>query len=107
MIGDLLGRLLLGRLPIGQLFVRRVPPREIVPKGYGIAYLDRKKREAVCVLLPFNWLVGWWRNAVYKLRLGPHDAQIKDIHDEGQRAYKEGSMARVITPASRMASGRH
>ena len=58
-----------------------------VPWYLGRAYRDYELRVIILYPIPLNWIVGWSRNLLYYLRLGPSARWEKSIRDT---AYQEG-----------------
>ena len=57
------------------------------PWYLGRAYRDYELRVTILYPIPLNWIVGWSRNLLYYLRLGPSARWEKSIRDT---AYQEG-----------------
>ena len=60
------------------------------PWWYGVAYQRWETREVVCVVIPFNFLVGWVVDDVYPfLRHGPRRPK-SATNDAYDRGFKDG-----------------
>lgn len=55
------------------MLAKRIPEGGMWPRGYGYAYREWDRNEAVCYPLGLNWLVGWVRMAWIALAHGPRN----------------------------------
>ena len=64
----------------------------LMPRCYGVAYLDYMRQEFVCYPIPFNLFVNWGRKLYYRIA-GPSipeiELKINDAYHKGvQRGWK-------------------
>lgn len=77
----------------------RIPRRSLqeggrIPRGYGVAYIDLMRMEAVCYPIPFNLVVNAARKLYHGLLSPSIEEREKEIYNAYQRGKCEGWRAR-------------
>jgi hypothetical protein len=64
---------------------------ELIPRGYGMAYLSYSKFIVICYPIPLNWVVAGWRLLYRKLQHAPLEKKVIDlVMAEKKKAYQSG-----------------
>ena len=63
---------------------------ERIPRGYGIAYYDYVKNEAVCYLIPFNLLINFLRKIYWRIISPSFPKWEEELYKSYGRGYARG-----------------
>jgi len=78
-------------------FRKLVGDMELMPKGYGVAYLDPSRMAAVCYPIPVNIIVHYWYRTVLACRFfGNNDQLHRLLMASYEQGYEAGRIAHMI-----------
>lgn len=70
--------------------IKRVLEAGVMPKGYGVAWLDYVSLEAITLPIPINLIVRFWLSIYRWMRFPPKTWHEKVALEVREKAYNEG-----------------